>query len=459
MVNGESNTVVQDPFRLALNAAVVGDFQSAEKFFGDVEGFSGGHSSLSKIRKVLSGEEAITEVGGLYVIGDITPEVSDSIQRCNAYYSQEGLGYAPGIILNLNNNLNNFAATFPLVDGWYYISIDTEGLLPSLIHEVGHCYFNSKNRFLDEAAAYYYETRFLGEYPHAVEENICSFESFLDLHALISYDADDDPFFEKLIPGKHFWVHSKGARLFGMLLDSIGVEKLLGLYRKLSKKMISEHINYLAVYLRSELGDGADTLVEQFDSPEVWTTSINNVDVEYRYVTGEVDSLSVIYQEFFEFLQSGGCASDIEDKALLAITAVAFMKNSAGNLSRAEAIVVKSRLARKVSTMNRDSARYYFYRSCYSIVNLIIGSDTINQLMTLEDAAGDLERGLEFDQEDAILLVCLSRLEWFTPEDLEERKGSKDRSLVYLKRASMVKGYAEILKPQVHYYEQMLQAR
>lgn len=439
-------------FKQALQYAQEKNYAAATAQFEQTDGFTGGISSLNKVKRLLAGEASLTDIHGVFVVGELSAEIAQAIEQSLAFFLSQGIKNSAGIILDVSESLHEFAATHQLMEDWHLVTLSKDNIQPSMIHEFAHCFFNTGNRFLAEAAAYYYETCYCEQYPQQVLKQIDNFNSFLDVRTLISYDAADDPFFEKLVPDQKFWVHAKGAIFFGRLLEQYDINQIQKLYAKLRGKLCSEHLQIMY----RELSDTLDSILSD-DSHNIsvssWKSSIT-LDMEYHYVTGETDELYPVYEEFFEQLLSGKYISQIEDETLIAIMAVALQKSAASDLTRAEAAVIIEQLTVTLATMERDNPRYFFFRSCLSVTQLMTGSDTIDQLMILEDAVNDLEKGLSIDPQDPVLLICLSRLEWYTPRELEERKGSLERSLHYMKRVAAMEKYAAAMEPQLQYYQQ-----
>lgn len=435
--------------RLALTAAE-GDLSGAERSFKAARRFLNGGPIDRRLERIAAGEVPVTVRGGAFFVG---PQSEENLRVCAKaldFLRAQGIVTMPVLLIEFAAAPGGPAATLPIVPGAAYVLLSGSGevdLYAATVHEFSHAHLSSGNVFLDEGMAYYFELVCQAMYPVAARRRILEAASgMIGLRTLLAYQATDDPFFEKLLPGKDKLIHSQGALLFGHVVEKLGLSGACRVYGSIVEAGGADDAALqIESALHATLEDlDRDLKFKSARDAKVDLATLEPTAIARSFVAGDHESLVAAYGAVFSrdgFHQPSSIESC--EAELLALTGVAAQRAVDRSLTRFEYAFIKGLLWRYLHSFGK-TPRYFLFRGLLSFCRAPAEENYLDATIFLDEARVDLEMALARGPNDPEIIACLSRWEWRLPE---EAGGSKERALLLLKRLAAIPGYSEVVQP------------
>lgn len=451
----------RDPNRAALKfehmllSVLLGDHASADQAFKLMRGRLIPGAAERRVKRILQGEVPLSLHEGLYFAGDVSAEHLRACLAATAFLQSESLALNNLLILDCSGGAE-FAAAFPVIDGVVYICLsgaDAAEFELAAVHEFAHASLLSGNRFLDEGVAHYFELQYQNRLEAIQADRTTNPEpSRNSVRIWLAYDARDDPFFELMTPGHNKAVHLQAARFFAAVRAVLGGDGTNALFAELA-----------------EMGSGADAaaVIERMTGLSIETlearagltgaarpsvaTAPDGSALATAFVAGDMTVLAAAYDEVFK---DDACVQPPDparaEQELLALAAVAANKAFKRSLTRYETAFLKSRFFQYRETQPK-SARLYLFRALMSIAAMPSEGSMLDAIILLDEAKTDLEMAMARYPNDALVLACLARLEWYSPKEV---LGGRARALELFRRIAAIPGYAAIIQATIDHCEQ-----
>jgi hypothetical protein len=426
--------------RMAASAAA-GDYTQAQAALGAAR--TGiGTEVAARFERIARGEVPILVEEGMAFVGEPAPVAREACAAARRYLHQCGVPPIPLVFVDCTGAAR-VAMTIPVVAGTAYVVVPSheEDVAASSAHELAHAHIRSGNPFLDEGMAYHFELSFIGRFPQDAALRVAQAEGrCAGSRTLLAYDAIDDPFFDKLLPGNGTLVHAQGALAFGAVRDRIGVAAAAEWYRELAAQGVAT--DGAGAALEAILGEGLESLDVRlgFRLAGSSTVHFDPVAIDKAYVRGEHAALEGIHASLVE---RGEPAAAPQRKAfdaeLIAMVGVIAHRAAERRLSRMEYALLKGRIARYAQVHGR-TPRFFLYRGILSSCRAPGEENYLDATLYLDDARVDLEMALARDPNDAQILSCIARWEWGVPEEFG---GNRARARDLLERIAAIPEHAD----------------
>lgn len=449
-----------DPNRSALRfehmllSVLLGDQAAADLAFKSMRARLIPGAAERRVKKILQGEVALSMHEGLYFVGEVTPAHLQACLSACAFLQSQSLSLNNLLILDCSGG-SEFAAAFPVFDGVAYICLsgaDAGEFALAAVHEFAHASLMSGNRFLDEGVAHYFELQFQNR-PVAIQAGGAkqAEPSRNSVRIWLAYDARDDPFFELMSPGHNKAVHLQAAQFFSAVRAQLGADGTASLFKELSDlgsgadaAATIERMTGLSIeVLEARAGLGAAA------RPPAGTAQDGSA-LATAFVAGDMAVLGRAYESV---LGENACVQPQDparaEQELLALGAVAANKAFKRSLTRYETAFLKSRFFQYRETQGKN-ARLYLFRALMSIAAMPSEGSMLDAIILLDEAKTDLEMAMVRYPNDALVLACLGRLEWYSPKEV---LGGRGRALELFKRIAAIPDYAAIIQPTIDHCE------
>jgi len=400
-----------------------------------------------RFQKLLDGERSVTVQEGIYFVGSASTVQLGAASSALGFLAQHGVPVDRCLVIEFASNPSNLAAALPLDADTVYLHLsgsDDIDLVAAAVHEFAHVVFRSGNRVLDEGAAHYFELLWQERFPAAAEARVAGIGASVDLRTLLAYEAHDDAYFELLLPGNNMRVHAIGALLFAKLISRLQMQGVRELYGRIFEEGGDADV---ATILEQDTGMSIERIegVGQ-SSVEEQTPVIGEADVvvvEAAYVEGDTAKLMSYYEGLFRQTSARALSDARKAEAeLLVLAAGAVERGVERVITRYEGAFVRARLLRHLAGSGRDS-RYYLFRALMNIARATAEGSGLDGALLFDEAKTDLEIGLARDDRDPLVMSCLARIEWHSPQGGAE---GKLRAIDLLRRISAIPAYAPLVQ-------------
>jgi hypothetical protein len=396
----------------------------------------------ARLDRIAHGEVPISVEDGIAFVGDAAPAARHACIGAMRYLHGSGVAPIPVVIVDCTD-ATRVAMTIPIVPGAAYVAVPSrdEDLAAAAAHELAHAHIRSGNPFLDEGMAYHFELSACGDFPRGAARRVADAQGrCAGSRTLLAYDAIDDPFFDKLLPGNGTLVHAQGALVFGALRDKIGMAAAAEWYGALAAQ--GDARDGAAAALEAALGESLESLDARLGFRSVGASSLDFEprEIDKAYVRGEHATLERIHESLIE---RGEPATPPDRRAfdaeLIAMVGVIANRAAARRLSRMEYALVKGRIAR-YSQIHGRTPRFFLYRGILASCRAPGEDNYLDAAIYLDDARVDLEMALARDPNDAQILSCVARWEWGVPPEFG---GSRGRARDLLERIAAIPEHAD----------------
>jgi hypothetical protein len=430
-ITTELMVATSSPLEKLLNYSTNGDFDNAKLMMEHVKNLLPKNAIARKIENIANNNECISYVAPFYIVGDYSAQLVDKCHEAMEFLKLQGVELNMTLLIDANIKHKEFAAAVALTSDVFYLCVSSRDELQfyaSLVHEFTHAVFKSGNRFLDEAAAYYFELKSKNEFPQKAEKETLIFQSsFIDILTLISYEGSDDPFFDKLLPGSGFSIHALGSLFFHYLIEEKGIDNILSLYIHLQ----SEPSNFMRIqHLNNWLGIDIHSIRNLFPAPATGYIprsegpSMSYENVEFDFVLGYLSKLRESYDEIF-IRQKANTEYPIlirNEAEILVLATVSIERAFESKLTRCEFAFCKAHIDNFLLEKGNDWPRYNLFSAMTSLLTLPFEASMLDAILLIDEVKVKLSNGLADSPGDPVYLVFLSRLIWLSPSETSEDK-------------------------------------
>jgi hypothetical protein len=442
-------------FEHMLLSMLLGDFALADQDFKLIRARLVPGAAERRVKRILQSEVSLSMHEGLYFVGEVSPENLQACMSALAFLRTHSLKPNTLLVLDCSGG-SELAAAFPVLEGVTYICLsgaDTSDFESAAVHELAHACLMSENRFLDEGVAHYLELEYRG-CSAAIGSDAAEHLSDRRISARIwlAYDADDDPFFELMLPGNNKSVHQQASRFFEAVHTQLGARGVSSLFNDLvasgpgaDAAGIIERTTGLTI---EQLELRAGVVRGPRCTPDA---TQDESGIRAAFVAGDMVVLTQAYESILKENspvqpQDTGRA----EQELVVIGAVAANKSFKRSLTRYEIAFFKSRFMQYHDTHGK-TARLYLFRALMSIAAMSSEGSMLDAIILLDEAKTDLELAMARYPDDPFVLACLGRLEWYSPKEM---LGGRARALELFRRIAAIPGYAAIIRPTIDHCEQ-----
>lgn len=381
-------------------------------------------SSVSRrLKSVLKGDTIVRHQAPFYFLGEQNSVLEQALFKALDYLEQQGLSIDSTLIVDVGLTQRELSAMVELKENAYYLLVsanESGDHFSHAIHELVHTILRSGNRFLDEAAAYYYELKSTGAFPEKAKLEARSFASdYLDIATLISYEAGNDPFFQQLEPSHKFSVHALGALTFAYFVDKKGLASVVQFYKSHKVAHFSaDSLNLVMDWLQETPPSVQALLGENANQSCQAELSMSYPEVEKAFVIGELESLKHEYLALFSHYKNQGCdATSLQESEMLVLVSVAVQEAFKSSLSYKELAFVTSRVALYLQGKSEDWRHYQLFKVMVNLLSLPFEGSMLDAMLNIDEAKLSLKNSLEKDPDDMVSAVFLSRLIWNSPSE------------------------------------------
>jgi hypothetical protein len=424
-----------------LVAAAAGhDQRSAEAAYRAARGDVGTEAAV-RLERIARGEAPVSMEQGIGFVGEASPAARRACTAAMRYLQDAGVPAVQLLLVDCAET-SRVAMTIPVVPGAAYVVLPgrADDLAAAAMHELAHAHISSGNAFLDEGMAYHFELSVTGRFPEDAARRVAEAAGCCPgCRTLLAYDALDDPYFDKLLPGNGPLVHAQGALVFGALSDRMGIPAAAAWYKQLAP---SRDGGDTAEALEAALGESLENLdLGMHFRPGVpLPVEVDARAVGKAYVRGDHGALEALHASLVERGEPPIPPDrDTFEAELMTMVSVAAERAVDKRLSRLEYAMVKGRLARYVQLHGR-TPRYLLFRGMLAFCRAPGEENDLDATLYLDDARADLEMALARAPCDAQVLACVARWEWRLPEQLG---GSRERARDLLERIAAMPEHAD----------------
>jgi ABC-2 type transport system ATP-binding protein len=379
---------------------------------------------------------------------------------------------APTVLIHIAADSDNlaFAATEGPDLAIVYLSdnmIDRPFFESVLIHELVHCCLRSKNRFLDEGIAVYFQYRYVchHDFPFSHSDRAEALSQittpFFSLQTLLDTHHDQALFFEHLTEDDHQarLIYLQADAFIGFLVNRLGFPGIVDLFHRVKDRSPDTPASRI---VETVLGKPIDQIqAELFEAPNT-TTDANRDSVSD--VTPDKASSMPCYQTIATDIRRGRVEMNpkryIHHAEPLRLHLQAFPEDQQAEIWRCKVLLLAalhSRLGRKVAF---DDARWQEAQQCLDtlvrrlpdnpVVLLLSAEREVIRLLSTKwkmqravfarKAKRSLLLALKANPDEPECLIALAMLELNTPKEFG---GSAQKGQVYLQKAGKNPLYTE----------------
>ncbi len=278
-------------------------------------------------------------------------------------------------------------------------------LLAVLVHELTHCSLLTGHLFIDEALAYYFESKLQ-------QQNLLTSlvrnprTHLLGLETLLRYNPSDDVFFNKLIPNNHLLVHAFGAHFIATVIARIGMPQTLALLRQLQAQprkiavtaLVEHYCGCSLAVLELEMGLRPQSL------------EINYTTLTKDFIADNAQAVALSYQQFMQHRVSQRAHSQIQQATALALLlSVAMGKAITNTLSRLEIEHITA-MFEAYEALDHHSAWYYLSRGLLYMLRALIEQQALESAMNFLEAEQDIALALSSGQDEPFIIAQIAKL-------------------------------------------------